>query len=379
MNVTDFCGNLIRCKSVTPNDAGAIPFIADFLKSCGFETHVLQFKSDDGKNNITNLFARYGSSDKKILGFLGHSDVVPAGENWEEDPFAGIIKDGFLIGRGVADMKGGISAFCCAVEQYLKSDSLKNNDASFMIMITGDEEIGSKEGCRSLLQWCEENKQIPHDCLIGEPSSFAEVGDRIYIGHRGSLNARLKYIGKQGHTAYVGNFDNSLSHICRFVSKISDYDWKHEIKIYPKTNVEPTLLFTNNYAENVAPDVSSVNLNIRFGSDYTAEEIIDIIKTEADKFNISSEFSVSGNAYMCDDPKLKSLLSESIKEITNLTPEFSASGGISDGRYMIKLCNIIEFGLQDALIHQKNEKIKTDDLYTLQKIYLRFIKKYFEN
>ena len=374
MDVVDFCSELIKCKSVTPNDGGAIPFISNFLESLGFETKILNFQSEDGKNSVKNLFARYGKSEKKILGFLGHSDVVPAGDDWNTDPFSAIIKDGWLIGRGAADMKGGLAAACCAVEKYIRSH---NNDFSIIILVTGDEEIGSKEGTPSLLKWCAENHQIPNDCLIAEPSSFKDVGDRVYIGHRGSINVRLKYIGKQGHVAYLGNFDNSLSHICKFVTHMLNYKWKHNITAYPKTNVEPTLLFSDNCAENVAPACSEVNLNIRFGSDYTAEDIVKILKNEAKKFKISANFKISGNAYMCDAPQLKSLLSQSITEVTGLTPKFSASGGISDGRYMLDYCNIIEFGLQDELIHQKNEKIKIEDLKILEKIYLNFIEKYF--
>ena len=376
MDVVKFCSDLVSHKSVTPCDDGAIDYIADFLKSLGFETQILTFADESGNNSVKNLFAKYGSSDK-ILGFLGHSDVVPPGDNWNSDPFVATKKDDILIGRGVADMKGGIAAFCCAVEEFLKT-SKKKDDCCIMFFITGDEEIGSKQGMQSLLEWCKERKFIPTDCLIGEPSSSFKVGDRVYIGHRGSLNAIAKYVGKQGHTAYPESFDNSLVPICKFVKHMLKYNWNHLDKTYPKTSIEPTMLFTNNYAENVVPDQSSVNFNIRFGADYHAEDIIRIMREEAEKYRVSMEFKVSGNAYMCDNTKLKTVLSEAIKEITGLTPEFSTAGGTSDGRHMVSLCNVIEFGLPDALIHQKNERIRVDDLKILQRIYQKFLENYFD-
>ena len=376
MDVVKFCSDLIGHKSVTPCDDGAIDYIADFLKSIGFETEILTFTSEDNSNSVKNLFAKYGSSNK-ILGFLGHSDVVPAGNKWNTDPFVATEIEGFLFGRGVADMKGGIAAFCCAVEDFIQN-SKKKEDCCIMFFITGDEEIGSKEGMQSLLDWCKKKNYIPTDCIIGEPSSSLKIGDRAYIGHRGSLNAIAKYEGKQGHTAYPGSFDNSLTPICKFVKHMLKYNWKHNDETYPKTSIEPTMLFTNNYAENVVPDTSSVNFNVRFGSDYHAEDIIRVIREEANKYRISVDVKVSGNAYMCDNAKLKSLLSEAIKEVTGLTPEFSAAGGISDGRYLVSLCNFIEFGLQDALIHQKNERVRTDDLRILQRIYRIFIENYFD-
>lgn len=400
-DVISFCSNLIKAKSVTPNDDGALEYVKDYLIKAGFSAQILTFSSADESNSIKNLYAKYtpscaSSADNKdrdnanqrnkVLGFLGHSDVVPAGDGWQVDPFSAIQKDGYLYGRGVCDMKGGIAAFCCAVAEFIKEkngDPSSSSDFSIVIMITGDEEIGSKEGVRSLLSWCKEFGTIPDDCLIGEPSSREKVGDRIYIGHRGSLNVRAKYKGKQGHIAYQGSYDNSLSKVCEYIAHMLKYEWKYEDKRFPKTNIEPTMLFTNNYAVNVAPDESSANLNIRYGADYTHEELQQILLNEAEKFGVSLEFSASGDAYCCDNEKLKELLSESIKKVTKkittdkIVPEFSCAGGTSDGRHMIQYCNIIEFGLQDACIHQKNEKVKVSDLVLLSEIYRDFLERYF--
>lgn len=370
MNVVDFCSSLLKCKSVTPNDDGAICCIHNFLSSIGFDVRIFQ----NEQSKIKNLFASYGdASSSKSLGFLGHSDVVPAGDGWDHDAFGAIIIDDFLVGRGAADMKGGIAAFCCAASQFIQCDF----DGNIKIFITGDEEIGTYDGARSLIAWAVKNHQIPHDCIIGEPSSEIELGDRVYLGHRGSLNVLVKSVGKQGHVAYPNNFQNSLTSLCVYITKIKEYKWKHDDKRFPKTNLEPTMLFTNNYACNVVPDESSANLSIRFGGDYQSEDLQKILESQNADQSISFEYTTNGEAYYCEDARLKQLIFESIKEITGLETKFSAAGGTSDGRYMIEHCNVIEFGLQDSTIHQKNEKIKINDLENLEKIYLSFLKKYF--
>jgi len=372
VDVVKFCSDLVRCKSVTPVDDGAIDYISDFLKNLGFETEILEFSEKE--RTVRNLFAKFEREEGANLGFLGHSDVVPAGDGWDSDPFNPIIYDGFLIGRGVADMKGGISAFCCAISRFVKEKSFKG---SIRIFVTGDEEVGSYQGIPSVLEWAKERREIPDDCLVGEPSSDKEIGDRVFIGHRGSMNIRAKSVGRQLHVAYSKNNTNSLAQICRYVALMKNYEWKHEDKRFPITNLEPTLLFTGNHAVNIIPEESSANLNIRFSADYNSEQLKQILSEKAAQFEISLSFVVSGEPYCCDDTKLKGLISSAIKNVTGSVPRFSAEGGISDGRYMIKYCNVIEFGMIDRTMHQSNERIRVSDLKKLENIYFEFLKLYF--
>jgi succinyl-diaminopimelate desuccinylase len=374
MGVVSLCSDLIRCRSVTPTDDGAMDCLAGFLSKVGFDTQIITFTSADESNSIKNLFAQFGDSGRKILGFLGHSDVVPAGDNWSVDPFAAVLRDGYLIGRGVADMKGGIAAFCCAAAEF----AIRPFDGTIRIFITGDEEIGSPEGAQSLIKFAADNNLIPHHCLIGEPSSNVLLGDRVYLGHRGSLNVRVTSKGKQGHSAYPENYQNSLSNLCRYITKINDYPWRYENKRFPRTNLEVTMLFTDNYAPNVVPELSSANLNIRFGDDYSVETLKLILEGSANGLkDLSFDFFPSGDAYFCDDKTLSPLLAESIRDITCLVPTFSTAGGTSDGRFLFPLCSTIEFGLPDSTIHQKNEKVKIQDLRNLKRIYLSFLQRYF--
>lgn len=367
-DVVSFCSDLIKFQSISPNDAGILDYLSNFLRNIGFEVKILTFSSSNGSNTVSNLFAKYGKSNRRILGFLGHVDVVPAGTGW--NAFSAIQRDGLLIGRGVADMKGGVAAFCCAVEEYVKNSF----DGTIEIFLTCDEEIGSFEGTRSLLQWAQEQNLMPHDCLIGEPSSDKVVGDRIYLGHRGSMNVSVKSHGKQGHVAY--DSVNSLTHLCKYITRIANYNWRYIDKRFPKTKVEPTLLFTNNYAVNIVPDESSANINIRYGADYTANELKQIFIDAIEDSDIELEFRISGDAYYCES-NLQHTLSDAITSTVGIVPELSAAGGISDGRYMIDHCNIVEFGLPDSTIHQKNEHVKIADLYNLEKIYAEFLQRYF--
>ena len=372
MDVLKFCSDLVRFKSVTPIDDGAIDYISEFLKNLGFETQILEFSE---KNRVVrNLFAKFEGGEGPRFGFLGHCDVVPAGDGWDSDPFEPIVQDGFLIGRGVADMKGGISAFCCAVSKFVKEKSF---NGSIRVFITGDEEVGSYQGIQSVLDWAKARGEIPDDCLVGEPSSDKEIGDRVFLGHRGSINVQAKSIGRQMHVAYSQNNINSLTQVCRYIAAMKDYEWKHEDKRFPKTNLEPTLLFTGNYAQNVVPGESSTNLNIRFSPDYHSDQIKQIFAEKAAQFEVTLNFIVNGEAYYCEDNRLKSLISSAIKNIIGLTPRFSAEGGTSDGRYMIKHCNVIEFGILDETMHQSNEKVRIDDLKKLKDIYFEFLNLYF--
>ena len=159
---------------------------------------------------------------------------------------------------------------------------------------------------------------------------------------------------------------------------MKDYEWKYGDKRFPKTNLEPTLLFTGNYAEYIIPEESSANINIRFSADYTCEDLEQILLEKAKPLGIELSFRRSGEAFYCDDEHLKNLLSQAINQVTGLRPRFSGAGGTSDARHMIKYCNVIEFGVQDATIHQANERVKTKDLQMLEDIYFEFLKRYFQ-
>lgn len=367
--VIDLCSKLINYESTTPAKRDVFDFLASFLYELGFETKILSFSSESG-NIVYNLFAKRGNpNSQKSLGFLGHIDVVPAGDNWNSNPFNAEVKDGYLIGRGVADMKSGIAAFLSAVQKSQSTGCIE-------IFITGDEEVGSYEGTQALLHWMQRNEKFPSCCLIGEPSSINRTGDRVYLGHRGSINVRVVSEGKQGHVAFPSNFDNALSKLCKYISKMKSYQWIYKDTRFPRTNLEPTMLNNKNIAVNVVSDMSSANINVRFSGDYTFETLKRIFQ-ENNNDDLKLQFDCSAEAYCCENNALNELISASIFENVGIYPVFSAAGGTSDGRFMKDYCDVIEFGVPDTTIHQKNEKVKISDIEDLERVYITFMSKYF--
>ena len=147
---------LIRCPSVTPDDAGALGVLTPALEQAGFECHRLQFE-DIGTPDVENLYARLGTGGRNFC-FAGHTDVVPVGaaDDWSRDPFFGDVIDGILHGRGAADMKCAVAAFIVAVNQLVERHGNPDDwsePGSISMLITGDEEGPAINGTRKVLEW----------------------------------------------------------------------------------------------------------------------------------------------------------------------------------------------------------------------------------
>src|SRR4029077_8472205 len=167
---------LIRCPSVTPQDARAIDVRARALDRLGFACTKLEF-TEPGTEPVLNLYARLGRSGRNFC-FACHTDVVPVGrrESWTVDPFGAEVIDGTLFGRGAADMKGGIAAFVAAVARFLGARAGAFN-GSISLLITGDEEGVSINGTRKVLDWLQEQGERLDACVVGEPTSAKILGD----------------------------------------------------------------------------------------------------------------------------------------------------------------------------------------------------------
>jgi len=371
----EICSDLVAFNTVTPGGRSILEYAESILKKLGFRVEILTFQSQDGTNVVDNLYAEYVSNQNgRKLGFLGHLDVVPPGDAWSFDPFKATISDGKLYGRGIADMKGGAGCFLAALE-----NSIASIDGTVSIFLTCDEEIGTYEGTRALLDWAVEHNKIPDHCLIGEPSSDKKICDRIYIGHRGSVNIEAHASGIQAHSAYVSKDtkNSALEKICSFINDVSAYDFKHNDKRFPECIASATMISSANIAQNVIPASSSVNFNVRFSADYTSGDIVDIFRALAEKYEISITYTPSGEPYICEDVVLLDVASSSIIDVLGYKPTYSAGGGTSDGRFMIKHCPIVEMGMVDATIHQVDEHVDVGDCEKLASVYKRFIERYF--
>ena len=373
----DICRDLISIRSVTRCDDTIVRYVAKILENIGFNCEVLTFSSDDGTNVVHNLYAEYDSGKGgRNLGFLGHLDTVPAGDGWTYEPFSATSVDDFLYGRGIADMKGGVGCFLAALET-----GVEHITGKVSIFLTCDEEIGTYEGIQSVLRWAVEHKKIPDHCLIGEPSSDKKICDRMYIGHRGSINISAKACGEQMHSAYVtnDNKNNALERLCCYVSDVSMFKFDRIDNRFPECVVSPTMIKSANIAENVVPAYAEMNFNVRYSGAYTYDDIVSIFSDLAKKYEIEISYRNSGCAYICDDLYLLDIASKAVSDILGYIPLKSAGGGTSDGRFMIDLCPLIELGMIDETIHKANECVRISDCVDLANVYLRFLQLYFSS
>ena len=372
--------DLIRCPSVTPQDAGALGVVETALQSVGFETHRLIFR-EEGTPDVENLFAKLGTGRPHLV-FAGHTDVVPAGDlaRWSHHPFAADVVDGLVYGRGASDMKGAIAAFVAATIDYVKSHDAPKGAISFLI--TGDEEGPSINGTVKMLDWARARGEKFDHCIVGEPTNVDALGDTIKIGRRGSLNGVIKVIGKQGHVAYPHRADNPAPVIARIAAALSSHNLDAGTAHFDRSNLEVTSIDIGNPAVNVIPATAQAQFNIRFNDLWTLDtlkaRIRSVVAEAADGATVELEFMPSNAVSFLTQPgDFSTLVARAVSEVTGLTPDLSTSGGTSDARFIIRDCPALEFGLTNETIHAVNENARLADIDALCAIYRRIIETYF--
>jgi succinyl-diaminopimelate desuccinylase len=365
--------DLIRCPSVTPADAGAIDVLAAALRGLGFETHLLTFgEAPDGP--IRNLFARRGTSGPHFA-FAGHTDVVPVGDAaaWSLDPFAAEVRDGQLVGRGAADMKGSIAAFVAAVAR------VGSLPGSLSLIITGDEEGPATFGTPPLLDWMEANGHIPDACLVGEPTSAQRLGDMVKVGRRGSLNAWITVNGAQGHVAYPDRADNPITRLVRILDALKARMLDAGSAWFDPSNLEITDLTVGNGATNVIPAQAQARLNIRFNDQHRGADleawIRAVVAAHAPAHDVTVK--ISGESFLTEPAAFSDTVAAAITAVTGLAPELSTSGGTSDARFIRRLCPVVEFGLPGQSMHKVDEFAAVDDIERLADIYAELLRRWF--
>lgn len=378
--------DLIRCRSVTPADAGALGVLENLLKAAGFDVHRVTF-SEPGTADIDNLYARIGSSAPHIT-FAGHTDVVPPGDEaaWTLGAFSGEVKDGYLYGRGAVDMKGGIACSVAAVLQYLQDHGGKpqeNGNGSISFLITGDEEDVSINGTVKLLQWCAERGEKFDHCVLGEPSNVEVLGDMIKIGRRGSQSGTLVVEGVQGHVAYPHRASNPVPDISRLIVALSDEPLDHGSAQFQASNLEFTTVDVGNTASNVIPGQARAKFNIRYNDNHTQESLRQLVderlaKACGNRIRARIDWQPSNsNVFVTQPGPFTDLAVAAIEEVTGRKPELSTSGGTSDARFISSYCPVIEFGLVGQTMHQIDERTPVTDLEQLTRIYRGVLERYF--
>ena len=364
---------LIRQPSVTPDDTGCQLILAGRLEACGFSCESLPF------GDVDNLWATRGDQ-APLLVFAGHTDVVPTGpeQQWRYPPFAAHIHDEVVYGRGAADMKGGIAAMITAVERFTSKHPQHKGQIGFLI--TSDEEGPAKDGTVKVIETLSERKVKIDYCVIGEPSSTHRLGDIIKVGRRGSINATLTIIGKQGHIAYPHLANNAIHLAAPIIDDLIQIEWDKGNENFPPTAFQISNINAGTGASNVVPGHADITFNLRFSPEITVDEIKQKVVDCCDhwrktlNFDYTIDWRLSGLPFQTQYGELVQAVESAIEQTTGNKPESSTSGGTSDGRFIAPTgAQVIEFGPINATIHQVDECVSIEDLDNLSLAYERIL------
>jgi succinyl-diaminopimelate desuccinylase len=363
----ELASELIACPSVTPARGPVFDALEAALRPLGFEVH--RFVSG---GEVENLFATRGAGSPHF-GFAGHLDVVPPGEGWSTDPFRAELRGGLLHGRGAVDMKGGIAAFVAAAAE------VPDHRGTLSLLITGDEEGPALHGTRAIMAWMAERGIRPDMILIGEPTSDARLGDTVKIGRRGSVNMWIDVPGTQGHVAYPHRADNPVPKLARVIAALDGLHLDDGTDAFPASNLEFTAVSTPSDASNVIPGSATAQLNIRFNNLQRGSDLVALVEEIAAREAPGSSVRarISGEAFLTPPGQLYDVVVSAVLEETGIEPELSTSGGTSDGRFLIQLCPVVDFGLPNASMHKVGEHAAIEDIRALSRIYRRVLEKVF--
>ena len=365
--------DLINCPSVTPARGEVFDILQRALEPLGFSVHrwVLGEPPDGPTENMVAIRGEGGPH----FGFAGHLDVVPPGDGWSSDPFDARIEDGVLVGRGANDMKSAVAAFVAALSRVDQASGTTS------LLITGDEEGYSTYGTPRIIEWLNEQQIRPDMILIGEPTSVDRLGDTVKIGRRGSVNMWIDVPGTQGHVAYPHRADNPIPKVAKVVAALEALHLDDGTEAFPPSNLEFTAVTTPTQASNVIPASATAQLNIRFNNLQRGADLVKRVEEIAERQAPGSTVRarISGEAFLTPPGPLYDVVVAAIEEETGITPELSTSGGTSDGRFLIQLCPVVDFGLPNATMHKLDESAAVQDIETLANIYERVLRKVFTN
>ena len=363
----DLASRLVACPSVTPATGEVFDVLETALRPLGFEVHrFVAGEPPDGP--VENLFATRGAGSPHF-GFAGHLDVVPPGEGWNSAPFSPERRGDLLYGRGVVDMKGGIAAFVAAAAEF------PDHAGTLSLIITGDEEGPATYGTPRLIEWMEARGVKPDMILIGEPTSETRLGDIVKIGRRGSVNMWITVPGTQGHVAYPHRADNPVPKLARVIDALEALHLDDGNAAFQPSNLEITAVETSSKATNVIPGFARAQLNIRFNDLHRGEDLVALVRRAAEQAAPGStvEAKISGEAFLTPPGPIYDIVSAAIEAETGHAPTLSTHGGTSDGRFLIRLCPVVDFGLPNATMHKLDEAAAVADIRALQRIYARVI------
>jgi succinyl-diaminopimelate desuccinylase len=386
-NVTDvveLTRALVRCESVTPREAGALQHLERTLASLGFSCERMDF-SQAGTDDVANLYARIGNSGRHFC-FAGHSDVVPVGDlsSWTIGPFSAELSDGYLFGRGAADMKGAIAAFTDAATRFLSKRG-RDFGGSISLLITGDEEGPAVNGTVKMLKRLAERGETIDACVVGEPTSSKRFGDMMKIGRRGSMNVDMVVRGVQGHVGYPERLDNPIHRLSALIEALVREPIDKGSTHFQPTSLQFTTVDVGNKATNIAPGMVRARFNTRFNDLWTSQTLLAHLRERLDRAHaalggngtIELSAEVSGESFFTPPGPLSELVAGAIRDVAGVEAELSTTGGTSDARFIRSYCPVLEFGLVGETMHKVDEKSAVADLRTLTRVYETVLDRYF--
>ncbi|EAI9944474.1 succinyl-diaminopimelate desuccinylase [Campylobacter upsaliensis] len=354
MNAKELLIELLKFKSITPNDDGALNFIALELED--FEAFFIE------KEGVKNLLLTKKFNDEgEHLAFGGHIDVVPAGEGWENEPFNPVEKDGFIYARGSQDMKSGVAAFVSAV----KNANFKGSRLS--LLLTSDEEGEAKYGTLELLKFMEEKNMLPSYAIVAEPTCVKSFGDSIKIGRRGSINGKLLIRGKQGHAAYPEKAINPIHDFAPVLKFLAGFDLDPGSAEFAPSKIVLTDIRAGLGVSNVTPNDLRLMLNVRNSNDTSVEDVRNYIEKLCHGLNYELVLTQSSKPFLTDsNSKIVQKLNQSVQKISKVVPELNTKGGTSDARFFAEFgVSVAEFGVRNDTIHAVNERVSVEDFEKL--------------
>lgn len=370
---------LIRFPSETPTRGEVFDFVESLLCELGFFCERIPHQRGAEKERVDNLYARYGDKEP-VIAFAGHLDVVPAGkkEKWIYPAFSGEIKDRKIYGRGAVDMKSGVACFIAAIAEYL---SVLLDKGSIIILLSGDEEASNCYGMQAILDKKADEVRLCHLCVMGEPTSVAQTGDMIKIGRRGSLTAKVHFLGKEGHSAYPDKADNSAHLLVKGLSRLAEGAIDKGSEHFSPSLLQIVSLDTESHVFNVIPGKATALINIRYNDQHNAESLYGFIAKKIGNAipKTQWEWELIGDSkpFITDPSATSRYLQEACEKVTGITPAFSTKGGTSDSQFITHYCPVVDFGLPGASMHQYNESVSIGEIERLSEVYLEFMQIFF--
>ncbi len=365
--------SLVARRSLTPDDAGCQDLLRERLAPLGFRFETI------ASNGVTNLWARRGESSP-LLVYAGHTDVVPTGplDAWTSDPFLPVVRDGFLYGRGTADMKGSIAAFVTAVESFVAAHPRAGG--SIALAITSDEEGPSTDGTVRIVEALEARGESIDFCIVGEPSSVDVLGDMVKNGRRGTLSGTLVVHGVQGHIAYPHLADNPIHAVAPALAELAAMRWDEGNAYFPPTTWQCSNVHAGTGATNVIPGTLELKFNWRYATASTRESLVTRLEAVLARHGLryTLAFPSSGDPYLTPRGRLVDVVSAAIGDELGRSPELSCTGGTSDGRFLARIAReVVELGPVNATIHKIDERVGVDELEALSRVYRRILERLF--